>query len=170
MDLKFVSTDEISKRVEDPVILFERNNVLTNAFAGEPAVFPYPDLQWIEDRFWVWIHYGAGKIGRGEIFEVIEFISFLRQTVIAPLLLIKRGKLPRGVRKIEVDAANDMPIMLQTVVSHNAPDCLAAIRTIAELYTDLRAYHADDKLIIRERSEQAAKDYLDVIAARLRKD
>ena len=53
------------------------------------ASFPTPDLQWMEDRFWVWVHYGALKIGRGELFETIDFISFLRQNVIGSLALMK---------------------------------------------------------------------------------
>ncbi|MER7057532.1 MULTISPECIES: hypothetical protein [unclassified Streptomyces] len=34
-----------------------------------------PDLQWIEDRFWIWVHYGATKLGRGELFEVNGFLA-----------------------------------------------------------------------------------------------
>ena len=58
-------------------------------------------MQWFEDRFWIWVHYATIKIARGELFETIEFISFLRETVIGPMLQIKNGYLPKGVRKIE---------------------------------------------------------------------
>lgn len=79
VDFKFVSIKDIAERVEDPVILWERDNAITNGLRFGEAKFPLPSLQWIEDRFWVWVHYVATKIGRNEIFEAIETISFLRQ-------------------------------------------------------------------------------------------
>ncbi len=54
VDLKFVSTEEVAHRVEDPVILWERGGVIRSAIGKTKAVYPPPRLQWIEDRFWVW--------------------------------------------------------------------------------------------------------------------
>lgn len=119
-----------------------------------------PNLQWIEDRFWVWVHYGTTKIGRREIFETIEFISFLRQVVIGPLLLIKNGKLPRGVRKIEVDAPNEVPLLLETIPSHDVQSCGKALQTIIELYLALREAFATDNLIKHSEAEKHSKEYL----------
>ncbi len=118
VDLKFVSIDEIAYRVEDFKVLWERDNCISDKLKEESAQFPNPDLQWIEDRFWIWIHYGAGKIGRGEIFETIEFISYLRQNVIGPLILMKKGKRPQGVRKIEFDAPEYLERLKSTIAIH----------------------------------------------------
>lgn len=167
VDYKFVSLNDAGKRIEDPVIVYQRDNALTDAFSKEPAVFPRPSLQWMEDRFWVWIHYGAGKIGRRELFEAMEHISFLRQTVIAPLLLMKNGKLPRGVRKIEDNAPNDLPALLETVAIHDAQSCVKALRAIAELYIRLRKPYLEEKLIARQDAEKRALEYLSSVAARL---
>ena len=59
VDLKFVSLPDLADRVEDPAVLWERDGRMRTALTGRPAAFPAPAPQWIEDRFWVWIHYGA---------------------------------------------------------------------------------------------------------------
>lgn len=95
VDLKFVALSDFAHRVEEPVILWERGAALSKKMEEEDSLYPRPSLQWIEDRFWVWIHYAGTKLGRGEIFEAIEMLSFLRVTVLGPLALMKNGCLPR---------------------------------------------------------------------------
>jgi predicted nucleotidyltransferase len=168
VDLKFISLNDIIHRVEDPVILWERNNLISKTLKLSEAKFPIPNLQWIEDRFWVWIHYAATKIGRSEVFETIEFISFIRQMVIGPLLLMKNGKLPRGVRKIEVDAPDSLPLLIETIPNYEIHNCIKALQVIIELYLDLREYHATDDLIKHSETERYSKEYLSEIAANLK--
>lgn len=163
VDLKFVSIDDISHRVEDFVVLWERNGQITEKFSKEEAKFPTPDLQWIEDRFWVWIHYGAAKIGRGEIFETIEFISFIRQTVIGPLILMHKGLQPRGVRKIEFDAPEYIERLKLTVAAYDREACYQAIKVIIALYKELRDLHRFEGFVIHSKAEQAAENYLERI-------
>src|SRR5688572_14864472 len=57
VDIKFVTLEEFSVRIETPVILYDTQGQLQKALANSTAKFPYPDYQWIEDRFWIWIHY-----------------------------------------------------------------------------------------------------------------
>src|SRR5438445_5441981 len=63
VDLKFVALPDVAIRVEDPSVLWEREGRLTRALEDGAAEYPMPILQWIEDRFWVWVHYAAAKIG-----------------------------------------------------------------------------------------------------------
>ena len=123
-------------------------------------------MQWIEDRFWVWIHYGTGKIGRLELFEAMEMVSYLRQRVIGPLTLIRNGKLPRGVRKIESDAPSDLPSLLETVAIHDAVSCIQAFRATVKLYEGLRGLYMTENLVLRHDAEMRALEYLDSIAGR----
>lgn len=166
VDLKFVSLEDVHKRVEDPVILWERDTKVTDRFKLKEAKFPYPDLQWIEDRFWVWVHYGATKLGRKEIFEAIALVEHLRNKVIGPLALIKNNKLPRGVRKLEFDAANDLPKLIKTVPSYDANSCADAILVTIDIYRDLRKELADANLIIRSEAERLTVEYLDDVITR----
>ena len=164
VDLKFVQLQDMTHRVEDPVVLWERENVLTDILSSSTAIFPHPDFQWIEDRFWVWIHYGATKIGRGELFEVITFISFLQQTVLGPLALMNNGYLPKSVRKLEMYLPEkDLVSMLKTNTSYDRQTCLNAIKNAVAYYQKLRNSLMEDKIEHREKAELRVIKYLDEI-------
>lgn len=127
------------------------------------AAYPLPNLQWIEDRFWVWVHYIAMKIGRGELFEAIETLSFLRVTVLGPLTLIKNGYLPRDMRYIERDAKEELQSLIQTIPSHDRESCKLALKHAIELYQQLRGYQKTPELILRRSAEEQAISYLNGI-------
>ena len=166
VDLKFISLDDAAVRVEDPAILWERDGRFSAALRVGSARYPQPDLQWIEDRFWIWIHYGAGKIGRGELFEAINFLAYLRAEVLGPLSLIASGQRPAGVRKLESAAPKLAQQMRSTVAAYDAGACAAALRAAAQMYRGLRAGLASKELIVNSRAEEAAMTYLADIEAR----
>jgi len=62
VDLKFTGLADFAKRIEDPFVVWERNAELSLTIKNNPGTHPMPNLQWIEDRFWVWIHYEAAKL------------------------------------------------------------------------------------------------------------
>lgn len=167
VDLKFVAAPDMANRVEDPAVLWERDDQISAYIAQKPARYPAPDIQWIEDRFWVWVHYAATKLGRGEIFEVIEFISFLRQNVIGPLVLMRHGHTPSGVRRIEMKAVDQLPSLIQTVPQYHAVSCAAAVKTLIALYQDLRDYYEKPGLVKHGEAERESVKYLEEISARL---
>lgn len=166
VDLKFINVLDAASRVEDPVILWERDGRLSEALRNGAARYPRPDLQWIEDRFWIWIHYGAGKIGRGELFEAIGFLAYLRAEVLGPLSLLVSGKRPAGVRKLEFAAPALAQQMQATVAAYDPGGCVAALRTAADLYRELRRRLVSKDLNTNARAEQAAMEYLADIEAR----
>lgn len=168
VDLKFVSLTDFVHRVEDPVIIWQRNNTLQEILDKENAVYPLPSLQWIEDRFWVWIHYVATKLARGEIFEAIETISFIRATVLGPLTLMKNGCLPRGMRYIEKDAKEDLPILIKTISAHRAAECAEALKYVITLYQQLREYHSTPDLHRRKEAEIQSIIYLNNVIKRIK--
>jgi len=163
IDLKFVSLDDVAARVENPAILWEKDKLITEALKLKEPHFPIPDLQWLEDRFWVWVHYSATKIGRKEIFEAIGSINFIREKVIGPLLLMKNGKLPRGVRKIEVDAPEYVNLLAQTVPNYDINSCIDSLQVLIDLYLELREYHSTDKLIRHFDAEKYSRAFLEEI-------
>lgn len=169
VDCKFVSVEDLPNRVENPVILYQENNALRDALAKKEAMYPIPELQWMEDRFWVWVHYAATKIGRNELFEVIDFLSFIRQTVISPLILMKHGKLPRGVRKIEVDAPDYIEALKKTVAVHEVNSCISAVKTTIDLYMELREYHAKKDFCRHGKAEKKSLDYFEQIQSNIRR-
>ena len=158
VDLKFIALPDAAKRVEDPCILWERDGQLTTALGNGIAAYPTPNLQWIEDRFWVWIHYAASKIGRGEIFEAQDGLSYIRATVLGPLVLSKSGARPCGVRKIEQFAPDHSRELTATVARYDAVDCLRALRASVDLYRTLRLNA--DAVKFNHAAEEAALHYL----------
>jgi predicted nucleotidyltransferase len=139
VDLKFVALGDVAKRVEDPVVLWEREGRLSRALRAGTPEYPAPDPQWIENRFWTWVHYTGTKIGRGELFEALDCLSFLRGTVLGPLALVRAGGRAAGVRRIETAAPEFAQKLRATVARYEAADCLRALRACAELYRSVRS-------------------------------
>lgn len=138
VDLKFVQLDELGSRIENPLILWERGAAITSIISKTSPSFPIPHPQWIEDRFWVWVHYCATKLGRGELFELIDTITFMRNAVLGPLVLINNGHLPRGVRKLEKHALEEVEELKGTIPIHSFESCYLALKNTIKMYQRLR--------------------------------
>lgn len=167
VDLKFVSLPDVAARVDDPVVLWERDGRLTAALREGEARYPTPDPQWIEDRFWVRVHYAALKIGRGELFEAVDFLAFLRGRVLGPLILMEAGVQPAGVRRIETAAPARASELRATVAGHDRAACVRSLYAAAELYRSLRRSLGSGRVVPNEAAERTAMAYLDAVAGSL---
>lgn|SRR5215471_3310109 len=166
VDLKIVSIADLGLRVEDGVVVWEREpGTLAKAMEGTAAAWPQPDLQWIEDRFWVWVHYVAGRLGRGELFECLDALTYFRSTVFGPLLAVERGHRPQGVRRLERYAGDVLQQLEDTVGDHTREGCLRALRASIGLYRRLRDAMDDGGLVRRGEAEGESLDYLDEISS-----
>lgn len=165
VDLKFVSLADVATRVDDPVVLWERDGRLTQALQAGEARYPTPDLPWIEERFWVWIHYAALKIGRGELFEAVDFLAFLRAQVLGPLALMEAGAPPSGVRRLEMAAPARAAQLQETVAAYDTASCIQCLYAAVELYRSLRGSVGSRHLLLNEVAESTAMAYLADIAA-----
>lgn len=160
VDLKFISVSDAERRVEDPVILWERDGQLTAVLNRSTAVYPTPDLQWIEDRFWVWVHYSAAKLGRGEILEAHDSLAVLRSLALGPLALLAQGARPAGVRKVETQARPYLEDLIRTTALCDRLACLRALQAAVTLYRKLRAQLATVTFSAQPEAEAAAMVYL----------
>lgn len=160
VDLKFVTLEEFGTRIETPVILFDREEQLKNRIEQSKTNFPHPDYQWIEDRFWTWIHYGLLKVGRGEYFEAIDFMGFLRMVVLGPLLHLTNGNLPRGVRKVEMQINPvDLAALKNTLAGHDRNSIMQSIGHAIDLYRRLRHDLFGEEIILRTSTEEHVITY-----------
>lgn len=165
VDLKFVTLPDVADRIEDPHILWQQGQCVHDVLATRPVtpVAP-PPLQWVEDRFWIWVHYGASKIGRGEWLETSSFLDYLRTTVLAPLLAQQYGLPVRGVRKLEFRLPPAELARLQATVAGGEPGSYTqALRQTVACYRALRATLRTPALQTNPLAEQRAMDYLVVI-------
>lgn len=138
VDLKFIALHDLAQRVENPVVLWERERRLTQIIESTDYVFPPLNYQWIEDRFWTWLHYGMTKVGRGELFEALDMLAFLRSRVLGPMLLESHGELPRGLRRIEGVAGDELAALKESLADYDTECCARALEAAANLYKTLR--------------------------------
>jgi hypothetical protein len=160
-----VREDQLDARVEDPAVLWERDGRMGAALATGTARFPHPDPQWIEDRFWVWVHYVAVKIGRGEILEAADALASIRGMSFGPMALASRGARPMGVRKLEQVAPDLAARLARTVAAYDRSACLAALRHAIDCYRELRRDAAAPGLQRRVEAEEAAVAFVEALAA-----
>jgi hypothetical protein len=167
VDIKFLTIDEFDNRIETPLLLLDKGSQLKEVINHSSAKFPYPDFQWIEDRFWIWIHYALLKIGRGEYLEAYDFSGFLRMTVLGPLLHIKNGNLPRGVRKVEQTLKEeDFNDLKRTIPFYEKQSLLVSLRNSVLLYKQLRTALFDHKVHLQYETERKVMLYFDDIESK----
>jgi predicted nucleotidyltransferase len=159
VDLKFVTPDDLRVRVEDGVVLWQRDDTVDRVRADSEARWPQVDPQWIEDRFWVWVHYVAVKIARGELFEAIEGLGALRGVAIAPLAGIGRTARPAGVRRLETLAPELVPELRETVATADRDDCLRALKASVAVYRKVRDT-SGVQVVRRTAAEEAVAGFL----------
>lgn len=164
VDLKFVALPDAAKRVEDPVVLLDRDGRLRAALATDVARYPTPEPQWIEDRFWTWVHYVAAKVARGELFEALDGLGFLRGLALGPLASLRAGARPCGVRRLEQVAPDVAAALRETVAAYDAHDIVRALDACIASYRSLRP----DGVVHGAAAEAAATRYLDDVARNLR--
>lgn len=161
VDIKFLTLVEFESLVEDPVILWDTNGQLQDVVSRTEGKFPYPDFQLMEDRFWVWVHYVLVKTGRGEYMEAFDSLSIFRGMIFGPLLHIKKGNLPKGVRKVETLLANDDRKGLEsTIAVYNKQSLIRAIENSIKLYQGLRKDLFKEDVVLKVDAEKEVLKYM----------
>jgi len=169
VDLKFVSLTDFASRTENPVVLWERDGLLTRTIEENKPDLQHVDLQWIEDRIWTWIHYGAQKLGRGEVFEALDMLAYIRSQVLGPMGCVKAHKPARGVRRIEQYCPEIARAMKSSVASYDAEACALALRAAARLYVELREnLDKYTDLKVNRRAEMTVMKYLHTVSDSLK--
>ncbi len=158
---------DAAQRVDECIVLCDRDERLRAVLATRAAAYPAPDLQWFEDRIWPWVHYLAGKIARGELFETLDGLGFVRARVLGPLLLQLHGAQPNGVRRIESVAPDRIDALRATLATHDRASCARALRATIALYRELRDRSATASLVRRDAAEAASCGFFEEVAASL---
>jgi len=164
VDLKFSTSAELMKRPYDPAVVWERGTAVSDIIAEVQATHPAPNAQWIEDRFWTWIHYGALRIGRGELFDLVGFLSFLREQVLGPIALHAAGFPPFGARKIEQYIPEFALRLEKTIPTYDLLSCYSALLTTVEIYRDLRD-DLQESVVPNTNAESESMQFLNRIAS-----
>ena len=140
VDLKFVKSSDLGRLVERPAVLFARDPPQLEARLDAAAIaWPEASPEWFEQRAWIWLHYGATKLARGELFEAIGMLAFFRDQVLGPMLHRRAGRPQRGVRRIEALGGGGVGQLADTVPAFDAKSVRGAFLVAADMYLDLRA-------------------------------
>ena len=141
VDLKFVQRNDLQPAPEQSQILWARTPgqiATTTEHAGLHGLDRSP--QWFEDRAWIWLHYGATKWLRGELFEAIGMLGYLRENILGPMISRNRGLPQRGVRRID-KAADIRSALSKTVPCYESASVKDALINSIQLYLKLREVH-----------------------------
>jgi hypothetical protein len=140
IDLKFVTLSDLDQLVERPIVLWSRDKAAVEERSDRADIsWPNLDPDWFEARAWIWLHYGASKALRGELFEAINMLAFFRDQVLGPMLHRRAGRPQRGVRRVEAYGLDKTGQLAATVARHDFGSVKASLVTAAELYLKLRA-------------------------------
>ncbi|WP_210528334.1 hypothetical protein [Rubellimicrobium arenae] len=140
VDLKVVTLADLDRLIERPAILFSRDPTALEARLDEaPVAWPNRDPDWFEARAWIWLHYGATKLGRSELFEAMGMLAFFREQVLGPMLHRRAGLPQRGMRRIEALGLDGDNRLSDTVARHEAAMVRDGLLAAARLYLDLRS-------------------------------
>ncbi len=137
VDLKFVTLADMSL-VERPRLLWAREPAkVQECLDVADIAWPNRSPQWFEDRAWVWLHYCATKLLRGELYEAVGMLAFFREQILGPMLHRRAGRWQRGVRRIEQDA-HATAALTQTVPALDRAAVMLALQRSIGLYVELR--------------------------------
>jgi len=137
VDFMFLRLDELAEwNGGRPIrVLWESSRALTRAL-GQPvaATTPREAIEDVERRFWTWSWYALTKVCRGERYEGLSAIGYLRDRALLPMLALGRGRAPRGPRRIdELVESSSLPFE-QTLAGLDQGDLLRALRATIALY------------------------------------
>lgn len=127
VDVKFLAERDLPTLTTPTEVYWSRGAAPALPTPAPPRAF---DVQWCADRVPGWVHYVGVKLGRGEYFEAISSLEFLRGRVLAPLLALEAGLPARGVRRIEETGSPRLPALGRTVAAYE-PAAIAAAATAA---------------------------------------
>ncbi len=155
VDLRHVALSEFPHPEEDlPCrVLWERDSLLTERLAGVPAPQPRVDVEWLEARMWTWVWYTQTKILRGEVYEALDILQYLRSRVLFPLLAVARGQRTSGSRRAEQLVGDLQQDFEETVAGPTRSATMKALAKTVDLYLRLADPMLEEESI--EKAEEA---------------
>lgn len=149
VDVKFVAARDLLP-LRTPAEVFWSREPL--ALVTEPPRGAPFDVQWCADRLPGWVHYAAIKLGRGEHFEVLSTLDFLRTRVLGPLIALEAGQPPRSVRRLEALDSPRLAALARTASAYDPASLAEAARAAFALAFSLLDGHPE---VVRHRVAEA---------------
>jgi hypothetical protein len=136
VDVDVISVDRAAEHNEGlpAVVLWEREPI-SAALPGTYRPDFAADLRWMEARIWTWSWYIQSKVLRGELYEALDGLQYVRDQVLFRLLAFGRGDRPAGGRRAEAVVGDHADAFARTVpISLDRAAFLEALRAEIDLY------------------------------------
>src|SRR5512132_1036488 len=119
------------------VVLWEREPI-SDALPGTYAPEVAAGVRWLEARIWTWSSYIQSKVLRGELYEAMDGLQYVRDRVLFRLLAFNGERRPAGGRRAEAVVGDHGDAFARTVPKSLDPaSVLAALREEIDLYRRL---------------------------------
>jgi len=118
-------------------VLWERDPSISSVLGAKHEADPAGELAWFEDRIWTWSWYVQTKILRGELYEALSSLQYLRDNVLFRLLAMHRDELPSAARRAESRVGPWEERFAATVATLDQHSTMEALKSSIELYVDL---------------------------------
>ena len=161
VDVKFVAARDLLPLRTPAEVYWSREPLV---LVTEPSRASAFDVQWCADRLPGWVHYAGIKLGRGEHFEVLSTLDFLRTRVLGPLIAIEAGQPPRSVRRLEALDSPRLAELARTASVYDAASLAAAARASFTLAFSLLDGHPE--VVRHSVAEARARAFLDEVSLR----
>jgi predicted nucleotidyltransferase len=136
MDFDVVSVELAAEHNEGlpAVVLWEREPI-SAALPGTYGPDLTTELRWMETRIWTWSWYIQSKVLRGELYEALDGLQYVRDQVLFRLLAFGRGDRPAGGRRAEAAVGDHADAFARTVpIALERAAFLEALRVEIDLY------------------------------------
>jgi hypothetical protein len=136
VDFDVISVDRAAEHNEGlpAVVLWEREPI-SAALPGTYRSDFTADIRWMEARIWTWSWYIQSKVLRGELYEALDGLQYVRDQVLFRLLAFGRGDRPAGGRRAEAVVGDHADTFARTVpISLDRAAFLEALRVEIDLY------------------------------------
>ena len=146
VDFDVVAADRAAEHNDGlpAVVLWEREPI-SDALPGTYAPEVAAGVRWLEARIWTWSWYIQSKVLRGELYEALDGLQYVRDQVLFRLLAFGRGDRPAGGRRAEAVVGDHADAFARTVpIALERAAFLEALRLEIDLYRLLA-----DPLLVR---------------------
>ena len=139
VDFLFVALAEaaernLRRRVQ---VLWERTPEVSVALSHPYVANPVEDLNYLEARIWTWTWYIQSKILRGELWEAVSALNFVRDAALFRLLALEHGVRFRGARHMQELLREHAATFAQTQTAVEQSALLEALRATVRLYLEV---------------------------------
>jgi predicted nucleotidyltransferase len=139
VDFDVVAADRAAEHNDGlpAVVLWEREPI-SDALPGTYAPEVAAGVRWLEPRIWTWSWYIQSKVLRGELYEAMDGLQYVRDRVLFRLLAFHGQRRPAGGRRAEAVVGDHGDAFARTVPKSLDPaSVLAALREEIDLYRRL---------------------------------